>query len=83
MAGAVESIGTDSVISAENNSADSVSTVDNADTECGQVMVVQALTYVLDGKPPSDYGVDPGNAPSPAPTPSLTPTGRPPAAGGH
>ena len=41
MAGAVSSIGSDSVIAAENN-AGNVSTVDNADTETGQNMVVQA-----------------------------------------
>jgi hypothetical protein len=84
MAGAVESIGNDSVTSNENSSADSVSTVDNADTECGQVMVVWALTYALDGKTPAAYGIESGNAPSPAPTPSGTPTaGSTGAAGGH
>jgi hypothetical protein len=84
MAGAVESIGNDSVTSNENSSADSVSTVDNADTECGQVMVVWALTYALDGKQPAAYGIESGNAPSPAPTPSGTPTaGSTGAAGGH
>jgi Copper transport outer membrane protein, MctB len=84
MAGAVESIGSDSVISNENSSADSVSTVDNADTETGQIMVVQALTYTLDGKAPAAYGIDSGNAPSPAPTPSGTPTpGSSGATGGH
>ncbi len=84
MAGAVESIGTGSVTSTENSSADSVSTVDNADTECGQIMVVQALTYALDGKGAAAYGIDSGNVPSPAPTPSGTPTaGSTGAAGGH
>jgi hypothetical protein len=84
MAGAVESIGTGSVTSTENNSADSVSTVDNADTETGQIMVVQALRNALDGKPPAAYGIESGNAPSPAPTPSGTPTaGSTGAAGGH
>jgi hypothetical protein len=84
MAGAVESIGNDSVTSNENSSADSVSTVDNADTETGQIMVVQALRNALDGKPPAAYGIESGNAPSPAPTPSGTPTaGSTGAAGGH
>jgi Copper transport outer membrane protein, MctB len=85
MAGAVESIGTDSIISTENNSPHPISTVDNADTETGQIIVVQALKNLLDGKPPSKYGVDPGTAPSPAPTPSLTPTTgtSSPAAGKH
>jgi hypothetical protein len=85
MAGPAESVGSGSVISSENSSADSVSTVDNADTECGQIMVVQALTYALDRKAPAAaYGIDSGNAPSPAPTPSGTPTaGSTGAAGGH
>jgi Copper transport outer membrane protein, MctB len=74
LAGAVESIGTGSVIDAENNGTHPVSTVDNADTEAGQIIVVQALKNLLDGKAPSSYGVDPGSAPNPAPTPSLTPT---------
>jgi hypothetical protein len=84
MAGAVESVGTPSVINSENGSADTVSTVDNADTETGQIMVAQALRYALDGKPPAAYGVVSGNVPSPAPTPSGTPTaGSTGAAGGH
>jgi predicted aconitase with swiveling domain len=74
MAGAAESVGAGSVISNEN-SANQVSTVDNADTESGQIMVVQALRYLLDGKAPAAFGIDSGNAPSPAPTPSATPTG--------
>jgi hypothetical protein len=78
LAGGAESAGPNSVISSENNSADPVSTVDNADTESGQIMVAQALRYLLDGKAPTAYGIDSGNAPSPAPTPSSTAT-----AGGH
>ena len=78
MAGATESVGQDSVISNEKNSPDPVSTVDNADTESGQIMVAQALRYLLEGKAPAAYGIDSGNAPSPAPTPSVTST-----AGGH
>jgi hypothetical protein len=75
MAGAVESVGAGSVISNENSSVNPVSTVDNADTESGQIMVVQALRFLLDRKPPAAFGIDSGNAPSPAPTPSATPTG--------
>jgi hypothetical protein len=78
MAGSSESVGSDSVISNENISADPVSTVDYADTETGQIMVVQALRNLLDGKAPAAYGVSSGNAPSPAPTPSTTAT-----PGGH
>jgi hypothetical protein len=78
MAGGSQSVGPGSVINDENNSADPVSTVDNADTESGQIMVAQALRYLLEGKAPAAYGIDSGNAPSPAPTPSPTTT-----AGGH
>ena len=70
MAGAVRSIGSGSVISAEN-SAGNVSTVDNADTEIGQILVVQALKFLLDGKAPAAYGAQPAAAPSPGPTPSA------------
>jgi hypothetical protein len=68
MAGAVSSIGSGSVISAENNAANAVSTVDNADTETGQILVVQALRFLLDGKAPAAYGALPAAAPSPGPT---------------
>jgi hypothetical protein len=78
MAGAAESVGAGSVINSENNSPDQVSTVDNADTESGQIMVAQALKYLLEGKGPQAFGIDSGTAPSPAPTPSATAS-----AGGH
>jgi hypothetical protein len=55
-------------------STGTVTTVDNADTEPGQIMVAQALRDLLDGKPPTAYGVAPGTVPSPAPTPAGTPT---------
>ncbi len=83
MAGSVDSIGPGSVISNEASSTHPVSTVDNADTETGQIMVVQALRNLLDGKAPGSYGIQPGTAPSPPPTPSpsastsSTPVGRP------
>jgi hypothetical protein len=71
-----ESVGSNSVIDAEIK-AGQVSTVDNADTEIGQIMTVQALRLLYDRKPPGQYGIDPdapNAAPSPAPTPSVTPT---------
>lgn len=74
MAGAVSSIGSGSVISAENNAGNGVSTVDNADTEIGQILVVHALRFLLDGKTPAAYGAEPAAAPSPGPTPSGVPT---------
>jgi len=71
MAGGSESVGSGSVVNDENNSANPVSTVDNADTESGQIMVAQALRYLLQGKTPAAFGIDSGTAPSPAPTPSA------------
>jgi Copper transport outer membrane protein, MctB len=71
-----ESVGSNSVIDAEIK-AGQVSTVDNADTEIGQILTVQALRLLYDHKPPGQYGIDPdapNAAPSPAPTPSVTPT---------
>jgi hypothetical protein len=82
MAGASESFGDNSVINNENISTDPVSTVDNADTESGQIMVAQALRYLLEGKAPAVYGISSSNAPSPAPTPSPTPSSTT-TAGGH
>jgi Copper transport outer membrane protein, MctB len=73
MAGPVSAIGSGSAIQLENH-AGQVSTVDNADTESGQIMVVQALRLLLDGKTPESYGIEPGAAPSPAPVPSVSPS---------
>jgi hypothetical protein len=74
MAGEVASIGANSVINSENlaPTANQVSTVDYADTETGQIMVVWALRFALDGKAPAPYGAGPAAAPSPAPSPSPT-----------
>ncbi len=48
--------------------------VDNADTEVGQIEVAQALHLALTGHKPAPYGVLSSAAPSPAPTPTPTPT---------
>jgi hypothetical protein len=79
MAGAVTSIGAGSAISAEDSAGPLVSTVDNADTESGQILVVDALWEALHGKPAKPYGAVPGNAVSPAPTaaPSSRPSSSP------
>ncbi len=74
MVGGAQSVGPGSVISAENG-AGQVSTVDNADTETGQIMTVQALRLLLDRKAPGQYGISPDAAPTPVPTPSVTPPG--------
>jgi Copper transport outer membrane protein, MctB len=54
-----------------------VSSVDNANSQAGQIMVAQALSYLLAGKKPAAYGVYASAVPSPAPTPSPTPTPTP------
>jgi hypothetical protein len=56
-----------------------LTTVDNADTATGQIMVAQALREMLKPKAtPTAYGVRPGTVPSPAPSaspsPSVTPS---------
>jgi hypothetical protein len=51
-----------------------LSSVDNADTEVGQIEVAQALDLALTGHKPAPYGVLSNAAPSPAPTPTPTPT---------
>jgi hypothetical protein len=71
VAGSVSAIGSGSAIGAENN-VGQASTVDDADTESGQIMVVQALRNVLDGKKPAAYGIGPGSAPSPEPSMSAS-----------
>jgi hypothetical protein len=77
MAGASISIGAGSAISVEDSAGPVVSTVDYADTEIGQIMVVQALRQALDGKAAKAFGAGPATAVTPAPTPAATPTVRP------
>jgi hypothetical protein len=69
-----------SAIDAVNSGAAGVSltTVDNADTTTGQIMVAQALRELL--KPnasPTAYGVRPATVPSPAPSASPSPSPTP------
>jgi hypothetical protein len=54
-----------------------LSTVDDANIEAGQILVAQALSYLLAGHKPTAYGVYAGAVPTPAPTPSPTPTPTP------
>jgi hypothetical protein len=76
MIGGTESVGGGSVIGTEGGTGQ-VSTVDDADTEIGQIMTVEALALLLDHKSPGQYGIGPDAAPSPAPTPSGTASGTP------
>jgi Copper transport outer membrane protein, MctB len=73
MAGGVSPVNASNAVTVEA-SVGTVSTVDNADTETGEIIVAQALRELLDGKPVAAYGIEPGTVPSPAPTPSSTST---------
>jgi hypothetical protein len=57
--------------------AGKVSTVDNADSAVGQIVVIQTLAELLSGHAPASYGGRPGAVPSPAPTPSESATASP------
>lgn len=72
LAGSLPGSGVGSAINEVTSGATGVklSTVDDANTEVGQVMVVQALSLRLSGHKPAAYGYLPDAAPSPAPTPS-------------
>jgi hypothetical protein len=54
-----------------------LSSVDDAETEDGQILVAQALSYLVLGHKPTAYGVLADAVPTPAPTPSPTPTPTP------
>lgn len=71
MAGDIASIGSGSAIDLENN-VGQVSTVDNANTESGQIIVAWALARGLEGKSPGQYSIGNQTVPSPAPTPTST-----------
>ena len=80
MAGALSAVAATNAVTVAAG-AGTVSTVDDADTASGQIIVAQVLRNLLDGKPVAAYGVGPASAPSPAPTPSGSPattSSRPP-----
>jgi hypothetical protein len=57
------------------NSGIQLASVDDADSEQGQIMVAQALAGLLAGQKPAAYGPVAGAVPSPAPTqPSASPS---------
>jgi hypothetical protein len=77
LAGSLPGSGAGSAIDAVTSGGANVAltTVDNADSVIGQIIVAQALRDLLDGHSPTAYGVGPGTAPSPAPTaPTSTST---------
>ncbi|HWF82522.1 MAG TPA: copper transporter [Streptosporangiaceae bacterium] len=81
LAGSLQGSGNGSAIDAVTSGGVgvAVTTVDNADSVSGQIIVVQALRTVLDhpGLPATAYGVGPDAVPSPAPTSSPTATTTP------
>ena len=84
MAGPLLGSGPRSAIQAvTSGSADvALTTVDNAETVVGQIIVAQALRKLLEpGAQPTAYGVRPGTVPSPAPSPSASPSATPSSSG--
>jgi hypothetical protein len=77
LAGSLQGSGTGSAIDAVTSGGAGVAltTVDNADSSPGQIIVVQVLRTMLDhpGLPGTAYGVAPVAVPSPAPTSAPTP----------
>jgi hypothetical protein len=51
-----------------------VSSVDNAQSEIGQILTVQALAELIEGHKPAAYGVSAVPSPMPSPLPTVTPT---------
>lgn len=56
------------------NTGVQLSSVDDADSEQGQIMVAQALASLTDGQKAAAYGPGPGAVPSPAPSDPPSPT---------
>jgi hypothetical protein len=75
MAGTFGGSGRGSVIDDVSSGGVPLTTIDNADTEVGQIIVVQALNELL--RPhatPKSYGARAGAVPSPAPSPLPSPS---------
>lgn len=80
LAGSLPGSGPGSAIDAvtSGSAGVAVTTVDNADTAIGQIVVVQALRQLMNPHAtPTSYGVGPVAVPSPAPSTSPTPTSSP------
>ncbi|HUA27570.1 MAG TPA: copper transporter [Streptosporangiaceae bacterium] len=76
VAGSQNGSGTGSAIDelTSGNTGIKVSSVDDADTPGGEIIVAQALSYAMNGQTPKPYGADSQLAPNPAPTASPTPS---------
>jgi hypothetical protein len=72
LAGSVPGSGPGSAIDAlqSGGGAAQLSTVDNAGTEVGQIIAVQALAELAAGGKAASYGAGPGTAPTPSASPS-------------
>lgn len=81
LAGSLQGSGNGSAIDAvtSGGAGVAVTTVDNADSVTGQIIVAQALRELIDhpGTPATAYGVGPSSVPSPAPTSQPTPSTSP------
>lgn len=81
IAGSLPGSGPGSAIDEICSSGIPLTTVDYADGEIGQITVVQALRYLLDGHKPACYGTASSAFPSPAPSPSPAVAASPAGAG--
>jgi hypothetical protein len=70
IAGNLAGAGPGSVIDAVVGNGYPLSTVDDADSETGQIFVVLALAKLVEGHNPQSYGALVGNVPSPMPVPT-------------
>jgi Copper transport outer membrane protein, MctB len=80
LAGGLKGSGPHSAIDAvvSGSAGVTLTTVDNAETVMGQIVVAQALRELLNPHAsPAAYGVRPGAVPSPAPSPVVTPSASP------
>lgn len=80
LAGAFSGSGPGSAIDVVNSGGAGIplSTVDNADSAIGQIIVVQALRELLNPHAtPGNYGARTGSVPSPAPSPLTSPSPSP------
>jgi copper transport outer membrane protein MctB len=64
----------DELINGSTGIRTQVSSVDDADHASGQLIVAQALSYLLNGQKPKAYGVSSALVPDPAPTPAPSAT---------
>ncbi len=74
LAGSGSGSAIDELINGNTGIQAQVSSVDDADHASGQLMVAQALSYLLNNQKPQSYGLSSRLAPDPAPTPAPSAT---------